>query len=112
MRSSRKFSSIGKEFCGKNLGTIHTFQGKQSDIVIFLLGGNPNKYGAINWVSGTVNMINVIVSRAKAVLKVVGNSNVWGASGYVADVNMALLSSSPKMYSHDWVEKPKDIAAI
>jgi hypothetical protein len=45
MRSSREFSSIGKEFCGKNLGTIHTFQGKQSDIVIFLLGGNPNKYG-------------------------------------------------------------------
>lgn len=52
----------------KMIGTIHTFQEKQADIVILLLGGNKRKRGAIIWAAGKPNILNVAITRAKKLL--------------------------------------------
>lgn len=60
------------------IGTIHTFQGKQADMVILLLGGNEQKLGAISWASERPNILNVAITRAKKLLYVIGSIKLWG----------------------------------
>jgi superfamily I DNA and/or RNA helicase len=57
--------------------TIHKAQGKESDVVILVLGGDPRRPGAKQWASARPNLLNVAVSRAKRRLYVVGNRNAW-----------------------------------
>ena len=62
-----------------NIGTIHTFQGKETKAVILLLGApDPAQTGARNWATSNVNLLNVAVSRAKQNFYVVGNKSLWG----------------------------------
>ena len=73
--------SIGKDdfsiWVKNNVGTIHSFQGKESDIVFLIIGGNKNKAGAINWLSTEPNILNVSVTRARKRLYIIGNAKVW-----------------------------------
>jgi hypothetical protein len=64
-------------YSGIRAGTIHRVQGKEADIVIFVLGGNPSLPGAKVWASTKPNLVNVAVSRAKRRIYVVGNRNEW-----------------------------------
>lgn len=68
------------------IGTVHTFQGKEADEVIFLLGCDDSKeaQGAVKWVNK--NIVNVAATRAKFRLYVVGDKDAWKLS---ACVNMA-----------------------
>ena len=59
-------------------GTVHTFQGKGANEVIFLLGCDENSIGAVNWVND--NIVNVAVTRAKYRLYVIGDYDVWKTS--------------------------------
>lgn len=59
------------------VGTVHTTQGKESDVVILVLGGNPSRAGAKTWASQHPNLLNVAVSRAKHRLYVIGNREDW-----------------------------------
>ncbi len=62
-------------------GTVHTFQGKEADFVVFLLGGDPNKPGVISSFAGRKpNLVNVAVTRAKKRLYVIGDKNYWSSS--------------------------------
>jgi hypothetical protein len=62
----------------KKLGTIHTFQGKEADEVILVLGCDRQKgMGAAKWVGQKPNIINVAVSRAKYRLGVIGSYELW-----------------------------------
>lgn len=68
-------------------GTVHTFQGKEADFVIFLLGGDPCRPGVISSFAGRKpNLVNVAVTRAKKRLYVIGNKDYWcgpsDAKGY------------------------------
>ncbi len=72
-----------QEWIYKNIGTVHTFQGKEANEVIFLLGCDESKEaaGAIGWVSK--NIVNVAVTRAKFRLYIIGDENAWSNSDYV-----------------------------
>lgn len=61
----------------KHIGTVHTFQGKEANEVIFLLGCDNSKEaeGAVRWVNS--NIVNVAVTRAKYRLYIIGDESVW-----------------------------------
>lgn len=75
-----------------HVGTIHTMQGKEADIVILVLGGDPNKPGAKRWVSAKPNLLNVAVSRAKRRLYIVGNQYEWSKLPYFKDTNQLMIT--------------------
>lgn len=76
------FSNHGNIKCG----TIHTFQGKEADIVFILLGSDPARPGARQWVAQTPNMLNVAITRAKKYVYFIGNKDLWQQCSYFKDV--------------------------
>lgn len=57
-------SDLGK-WCDENIGTVHTFQGKEERIVWMVLGSDSHGEGAISWAAGKPNILNVALIRAK-----------------------------------------------
>jgi hypothetical protein len=72
----------------RSVGTIHSFQGKEADSVILVMGGNIMKPGAITWVCEEPNILNVAATRAKNSFYILGNPNVWnkGVFGLLKDM--------------------------
>lgn len=64
------------------VGTVHTFQGKEADEVFLILGCDNHAAGAVAWVNA--NIINVAVTRAKYRLYVLGDWNLWSSNKNVA----------------------------
>ncbi|MGK3205487.1 DEAD/DEAH box helicase [Amycolatopsis sp. MEPSY49] len=83
-------SQFGWDFAKENIGTVHTVQGKEADVVILVLGGGPGKQRARAWAAEKPNLLNVAVSRAKRRLIVIGNRADWGREQYF-DVLRATL---------------------
>ena len=73
----RQLRIISRRFNGIKAGTIHTVQGKESEVVILVLGGDPHRPGAKQWASARPNLLNVAASRAQRRLYVVGNQDTW-----------------------------------
>jgi hypothetical protein len=67
-------------------GTIHRAQGKEADIVILVLGGDPARPGAKEWAASKPNLVNVAVSRARRRIYVVGNREEWRTRRYFGTV--------------------------
>jgi len=66
-----------RNFVEKNVGTVHTVQGQESDVVILVLGSRPGSTRARDWASEKPNLLNVAASRAKRRLYVIGNRDNW-----------------------------------
>ncbi len=81
-----EFNEKGRVECG----TIHTFQGKEAEVVFLVLGTLPENVRARDWVAGSPNMLNVAVTRAKARLYVIGNRRVWSGHRYFSELAGAL----------------------
>ena len=64
----------------KGAGTIHTMQGKEADVIIFVLGGATK--GARAWAASKPNLLNVALTRAKEVIYIVGNRENWASLPY------------------------------
>ena len=92
----------------RRVGTVHTFQGKEAEAVILMLGaGRGARAGSRSWASSTPNLLNVAATRAKRVLYVVGNRTEWESAGVFA-VAAEML---PLRHAHDWLGLQQIVAA-
>lgn len=92
----------GKEFnnfLNHNVGTVHTFQGKENDIVILVLGCDAKNSGGASWASSKPNLLNVAVTRAKKHLFVIGDIKVWSDKRYFDKTYMKLSHVNKDDYS-------------
>lgn len=62
-----------------NVGTVHTFQGKEAPIVFLVLGADNKSTGVANWAMGTENpnIMNVAATRAKEQFYIIGDKNLY-----------------------------------
>ncbi|TDD94633.1 caspase, EACC1-associated type [Actinomadura rubrisoli] len=74
------------------VGTVHTFQGGERDVMIFsLVAATSMREGTIRWIENQLNLWNVAVTRARSHLIVVGDAGLWERRSGVA---AALLTAS------------------
>jgi len=85
-----------REFLKTHVGTVHTMQGKEADVVIFVLGTDPSPgKSAVDWASRTVNLLNVAVSRARRRFFVIGSYAEWSGAP-----NFSVLAK--RLPRHPW----------
>ena len=73
------------------IGTVHTFQGKEAEAVVLVLGcQDESQNGARQWAGSPANLVNVSVSRAKQALYVVGNRTLWSNVGSFREISNRL----------------------
>ena len=64
-----------------NVGTVHTFQGKEAPIVFFVLGADKQSSGAARWAVNEPNMMNVAATRAKKEFYIIGDRQLYLSLG-------------------------------
>lgn len=64
-----------------NIGTVHTFQGKEAPIVFMVLGADSQSKGAAAWAVNESNMMNVAATRAKKEFYIVGDKELYLSLG-------------------------------
>ncbi|TDB89361.1 DNA helicase [Actinomadura sp. KC216] len=75
---ARAYRAQVNDFVGGSVGTVHTMQGKEADVVFLVLGTHPRRgAGARRWAAEKPNLLNVAVSRAKRRFFVIGNRDQW-----------------------------------
>ncbi|WP_241774477.1 AAA domain-containing protein [Lysinibacillus sp. FJAT-14222] len=70
------------EWLNEAVGTVHTFQGKEADIVYFVTGTDEQTEGAANWTCSKPNLLNVAATRAKKEFYVVGDLKRFSKKNY------------------------------
>ena len=60
-----------------NVGTVHTFQGKEASIVFFVLGADRQSSGAARWAVTEANIMNVAATRAKEEFYIIGDRKLY-----------------------------------
>jgi len=68
---------FGWRFARDNVGTVHTVQGQEADVIVLMLGTGPGKVRSRVWAAEKPNLLNVAGSRAKRRLYVIGNRANW-----------------------------------
>ncbi|MFJ8068426.1 AAA domain-containing protein [Peribacillus sp. NPDC096447] len=75
-----------EDWLGKSVGTVHTFQGKEADIVYLVTGTDENNDGAANWSCSKPNLLNVAVTRAKKEFYVIGDYQRFSNKPFYASI--------------------------
>jgi AAA domain len=78
----RQTEEAVKRWARRSIGTVHTFQGKEADVVILVLGADEQTEGAARWAAERPNILNVAATRARYRFYVVGNAGLWGKLNY------------------------------
>ncbi|MBU5439813.1 hypothetical protein KQI42_17490 [Tissierella sp. MSJ-40] len=66
------------EWVDKSCGTVHTFQGKEANEVIIILGCDEKSgEGAAQWAGKNPNILNVAMTRAKYRVAIIGDAHLW-----------------------------------
>ncbi|MER7761641.1 DEAD/DEAH box helicase [Streptomyces sp. NPDC097619] len=81
------------------VGTVHTTQGKEADVVVLVLGTDPRVPAARAWAAARPNLLNVAVSRARRRLFVIGNLESWRGHRHFADLAEALPAHTWQLQS-------------
>lgn len=97
-----------EDWIERHVGTVHTFQGKEAEAVILMLGaGRGARSGSRTWAGGTPNLLNVAATRAKRVLYIVGNHEEWRGAGVFARA----ADSFPGISPEEWMGQ-KSLEAV
>ncbi|TCD28796.1 hypothetical protein EZ456_04440 [Pedobacter psychrodurus] len=71
----------------ERIGTVHTVQGREAEVVIFVLGAPPpEQTGARKWAGSRPNILNVAVIRAKEVIYVIGDKTLWNRASLFSEL--------------------------
>jgi hypothetical protein len=70
-------ATFDRQFAQDNVGTVHTVQGQEADVVVLVLGTGEENGRARSWAAEKPNLLNVAASRAKRRLYVIGNRERW-----------------------------------
>lgn len=62
-----------KKWLRKNVGTVHTFQGKEAKVVFFVVGTDQATDSGADWAFSKPNLLNVAVTRVKKEFYVIGD---------------------------------------
>ncbi|WP_454198090.1 caspase, EACC1-associated type [Nocardia sp. Marseille-Q1738] len=82
---------LGQGFEHVRVGTVHTFQGGECDIMFYSLVAAPEMpSGSIKWIDDQLNLWNVAITRARSHLVMVGNRDLWSRRR----IGAALLDSA------------------
>lgn len=77
-----------------NIGTVHTFQGREAPIVFLVLGCDERSIGAANWAVGSANpnILNVAATRAKEEFYIIGDKRLYfGIKSTIINENFRIL---------------------
>ncbi|AHF86279.1 hypothetical protein RLEG3_32615 [Rhizobium leguminosarum bv. trifolii WSM1689] len=74
----------------ERIGTVHTFQGKEEDMVFMVLGADAAHSGAAAWAASKPNLLNVALTRAKRRFYIVGDRTLWQTLPYFRETASAL----------------------
>ena len=79
-----------QQWLHRHIGTVHTFQGKESEKVIFVLGADKEQKGAIRWASSKPNLLNVALTRATDRIYIIGEWELWANKPYFTQTSALL----------------------
>lgn len=87
-------------------GTVHTFQGKEADIVFMVLGSVPEDGGirARKWASDFPNLLNVALTRAKCRVYVIGNLSDWKKCNHFHEMSKILPNITISTHSYSRIQ--------
>lgn len=86
LNNLRVSKEILNDWLDNSVGTVHTFQGKEADIVYLVTGTDENGEGAANWSCSKPNLINVAVTRAKKEFYVIGDYKRFSKKPYYSSI--------------------------
>ena len=87
-----------------NVGTVHTFQGKEAPIVFFVLGADRQSSGAARWAVTEANILNVAATRAKEEFYIIGDRKLYLGLGCDAVTDMDRIIRQYKKQHPDLVD--------
>ncbi len=71
-----------RRWCRQHVGTVHTFQGKEQQLVWMVLGCDATTAGGANWASSKPNLLNVALTRAQHRVFLIGDVTLWGGKRF------------------------------